>query len=305
MTDSAVKIVNKVPTHVFEWRLHRENVPLIMVVPGSPGMGHFYIPFARKLFQLGKGAYEVSVVSHAGHSPGHRRRNRDGRNWYKLEDQVEHKLAYIRERAKSGNPIILVGHSIGCYMIMQMLKELSPDSVLQAFFLFPTIEDMSNAKRGKELYPVFTWLRFLVLFSVWLASCLPRSFQTWIMRSYFHNSPRDHFDYTVEGAVNLVNTACVNNCFRMAVQELTEVNKLDTDVLDAHIDKISFYYGAKDHWVPPSCFPQMKSRYPEQDIVQCENGYHHAFVLAESNEMAEYVHSKLRLSSHPSGVKLL
>ena len=61
-----------VPTHVLSLRNDpagdEAKVPLVVIVPGSPGMGHFYLPFAHKLFDLGEGRYDVSVVSHAGHS---------------------------------------------------------------------------------------------------------------------------------------------------------------------------------------------------------------------------------------------
>ena len=300
-----MKIVNKIPTHVFEWKSNKKDIPLIMVIPGSPGMGHFYIPFARKLFQLGKGSYNVSVVSHAGHSPGHRRVNRDGRDWYSLEDQVEHKLEYVREHVNNNTPILLVGHSIGCYIIMQMLEQLSPDLVQKVLFLFPAIEGLGRSKGGRRL-SVISWFRLLILFFVWLTSWIPKPIQTWVVKKYFHNSPRDHIDYTVEAATNLVNPSCVNNCFRMFNQELTVVNNLNTELLGAHIKKISFYYGAKDRWLPPNAYADMRRRYPGKDIVQCDNGYQHAFVLTESNEMAQYVHGKIaKIIRNPSGVKLL
>ena len=300
-----MRIVNKIPTHVFEWKSHHKDVPLVMVVPGSPGMGHFYIPFARKLFQLGKGSYNVSVVSHAGHSPGHRRISKDGRDWYSLEDQTEHKLAYIREYVNNNTPIVLIGHSIGCYIIMEMLKHLTPEVVQKVVFLFPAIEGLRNSPQGKRLSYV-SWFRLLILFIVWLGSWLPRPIQTWVMRRYFHNSPRDHIDYTVEGAVNLVNPSCVNNCFCMFNQELAVVNNLNTELLENHVTKISFYYGVKDHWLPPNAYTNMMRRYPGRDIVQCSNGYHHAFVLTESNEIAQYVHNKfVKTIRDPSGVKLL
>lgn len=305
MRDSAVKIVNKIPTHVFEWKSNKKDVPLIMVIPGSPGMGHFYIPFARKLFQLGKGSYNVSVVSHAGHSPGHRRINKDGRDWYSLEDQVEHKLGYIREHVNNNTPMVLIGHSIGCYITMRMLEQLPPDLVQKAVFLFPAIEGLGRSSQGR-LLSYISWFRLLILFIAWLTSWIPKPIQTWVVKRYFHNSPRDHIDYTVEATTNLVSPSCANNCFRMFNQELTVVNNLNTELLDAHIKKISFYYGAKDHWLPPNAYADMRKRYPGKDIVQCSSGYRHAFVLTESNEMAQYVHGKIaRMMRDPSGVKLL
>lgn len=43
-----------------------------------------------------------------------------------LNGQVEHKLAFIRTHVPQGTNLILVGHSIGCYIILEMMKR-SPE----------------------------------------------------------------------------------------------------------------------------------------------------------------------------------
>lgn len=43
-----------------------------------------------------------------------------------LSGQVEHKLAFIRTHVPRGTTLVLVGHSIGCYIILEMMKR-SPD----------------------------------------------------------------------------------------------------------------------------------------------------------------------------------
>lgn len=43
-----------------------------------------------------------------------------------LNGQVEHKLAFIRTHVPEGTNLILVGHSIGCYIILEMMKR-SPE----------------------------------------------------------------------------------------------------------------------------------------------------------------------------------
>lgn len=43
-----------------------------------------------------------------------------------LNGQVEHKLAFIRTRVPRGTSLVLVGHSIGCYIILEMMKR-SPE----------------------------------------------------------------------------------------------------------------------------------------------------------------------------------
>lgn len=43
-----------------------------------------------------------------------------------LDGQVEHKLAFIRTHVPRETSLVLVGHSIGCYIILEMMKR-SPD----------------------------------------------------------------------------------------------------------------------------------------------------------------------------------
>ena len=170
--------VDGIPTHVFHLETVSHNDCLLLVVPGSPGASHFYIPFAKRLFDLGRGAYDVSVVSHAGHSPGVYRQPRPDeegveRDWFALEDQISHKLAFLRERAEHKTRLYLVGHSIGCYIILNMLKHLTQSRVKKILFLFPTIERMSATPNGVSQRPLFTTLRLPFTGTVWLTGGHP------------------------------------------------------------------------------------------------------------------------------------
>lgn len=39
-----------------------------------------------------------------------------------LNGQIEHKLAFLRERVPRETGLVLLGHSIGCYIILEMIK---------------------------------------------------------------------------------------------------------------------------------------------------------------------------------------
>jgi len=39
-----------------------------------------------------------------------------------LNGQIEHKLAFLRKHVPRETSLVLVGHSIGCYIILQMMK---------------------------------------------------------------------------------------------------------------------------------------------------------------------------------------
>lgn len=44
------------------------------------------------------------------------------RDVFGLNGQIEHKLAFLRKHVPSETRLVLVGHSIGCYIILELLK---------------------------------------------------------------------------------------------------------------------------------------------------------------------------------------
>ena len=291
-----VEDVNEVPTHVFTQKSSVRNRTLLLIVPGSPGMGHFYIPFATRLFQQGGGAYDVSVVSHAGHSPGFAKPESSGdpggRNWYDLDDQIYHKMAYIEQQAAEKDALYLVGHSIGCYMVLKMLKQLTPEKVKKAILLFPTIEKMALTPNGKSLSPLFTTFRYPFMGAVWLLSNFPDTVRRFVLGQYFYTTPQEHLEHIILGAMN-IDGKSIYNILCMANQEMQEVADIPEQIIHENIDKLVFYYGQEDKWNTKSCYEDMAKRFPGKDVNLCKNGYPHAFVETSADEVADFVYSKL------------
>lgn len=312
-----VEEVNGVPTHVFALTRDAErgasSRPLVMVVPGSPGMGHFYVPFATRLFQLSQERADVCVVSHAGHSPGVRRSSsclsaagkgvatpppegEETRDWFDLEDQVAHKMAYLEQRVLGREEVYLVGHSIGCYMILQMLQRLPPLLIKKAVMLFPTIERMSETPNGRKLAPLFSTYRRVATSLVGLLSWCPEWVREFVLRQYLYTTPAEHLGHMTR-ALTTVDGHSMHNILCMAGQEMEEVAALPEDLVRRHIDRLVFYYGSDDSWTLKSCYQDMAERFPDKEVHLCSHGYPHAFVLTASDEMAKFVFSRLPLTS--------
>lgn len=49
-----------------------------------------------------------------------------------LDGQTEHKLAFLRKHVPRETTLLLIGHSIGCYIILEMMKR---DPELKVFQL--------------------------------------------------------------------------------------------------------------------------------------------------------------------------
>ena len=288
--------VHGIPTHVYCRRARSEKSPFIMVVTGSPGMAHFYIPFVDRIFELHGGRSQVCVIGQAGHSPGvaKEKTGNNGRDWYSLEDQVEHKLAFLERYARDRDSLYLIGHSIGCYMLLQMRDKLAEDRVKRVILLFPTIERMAETPNGIRQAPLFSTLRPLFIAICWLLSLLPLSLKTFLLNhsSRLSSSPPDQRPHFIQAILNLT-TASWYNILCMAHQEMTEVSVLPVDTIRAHLHKLVFYYGVGDQWNTPELCPRIQQLFPQGDITLCRHGYKHDFVLESANEMAEYCCDKM------------
>ena len=289
-----------IPTHVYCRRAQQtltatrvSSSSLVMVIPGSPGMAHFYIPFVDRLFELCDGRSQVCVVGQAGHSPGvAKEADSLGRDWYSLEDQIAHKIAFLREYAVGKNAVYLIGHSIGCYMILHMLDQLPEDVVKKAILLFPTIERMSETPNGQQQTPLFTTFRTMFVFVVWLLSFIPAFIQTYILHRVFCKSPSNQRHNFVRAIMNIGSPGSIYNILCMAQQEMQEVGALPVDIVRHHLSKLVFYYGVGDQWTLPHFCSDLQRLFPEGDITLCPHGYAHAFVLLASVPVAEFCFMK-------------
>lgn len=204
-----------------------------------------------------------------------------------LEGQIKHKVKYIKDHIPADVKLILIGHSIGCYMIMRILDEIDHQRVVRCFQLFPTIERMAQSPKGQVATPMLKYLRWLGTAIVHGASYLSPFVQYRLLLWYF--SGRKIPECVYNASMNLFDPFCVSNVMYMANLEMQQVAHLDEDLVERHLPKMSFYYGEDDHWCPKSYYFDMKKKFPHGDIRLCENGYDHAFVLEASDEMGDIV----------------
>uniref|UniRef100_F6UPQ7 Lipid droplet-associated hydrolase n=1 Tax=Callithrix jacchus TaxID=9483 RepID=F6UPQ7_CALJA len=117
---------------------------LIFIIPGNPGFAGFYVPFAKALYSLTNRRFPVWIISHAGHvlAPKDKKilktsedsNAQEIKDIYGLNGQIEHKLAFLRTHVPKDMKLVLIGHSIGSYFTLQMLKRV-PDLPL----MLPTL----------------------------------------------------------------------------------------------------------------------------------------------------------------------
>uniref|UniRef100_A0A8C6P4K6 Lipid droplet-associated hydrolase n=1 Tax=Nothobranchius furzeri TaxID=105023 RepID=A0A8C6P4K6_NOTFU len=176
--------------------------------------------------------------------------------------------------------LVLVGHSIGCYMILEMLKRNPELKVLKAILLFPTIERMAQSPQGKVMTPVLCQMRYLAYLPVFLLSLLPGAVQALLVRLVLT-------DFIPPAA----------NSMYLGGQEMRKVLERDNLTIEKNLDKLIFYYGAADHWCPVTYFHDIRRDFPQGDFQLCDKGFRHAFVLDAGQEVAQMVDSKTLLNA--------
>ncbi|GAA6108657.1 lipid droplet-associated hydrolase isoform X2 [Tachysurus ichikawai] len=214
-----------------------------------------------------------------------------------LNGQIEHKLSFLLEHVPRDTHLILIGHSIGCYIILEMMKRDPELKVVKSVLLFPTIERMASSPQGKVMTPVLCHLRYIVYLPIFLLSLLPERLKAGMVQIVLRNM--HSLDTScVPATLSLINVDCAANAMYMGSQEMRMVLDRDNLTIQQHLDKLIFYYGATDHWCPVQYFQDIRRDFPDGDVRLCERGLRHAFVLDAGEEMASmitvWIHDDLR-----------
>ncbi|KAM6458904.1 lipid droplet-associated hydrolase isoform 2-T3 [Liasis olivaceus] len=205
-----------------------------------------------------------------------------------LHGQVEHKLNFLRKNVPKDVKLVLIGHSIGCYIALKIMKHAPELEILRTILLFPTIERMAHSPQGRLLTPLLCQLRYILYMPAYLLSLLPEKAKSFLVRCALHGQKSSN-DVLVTTSVDMINMDCIANIMYLGSQEMRKVIDRDNSTIKQHLKKLIFYYGATDVWCPLQYYEEMKMEFPDGDIRLCEKGIHHAFVLDASREMAEMI----------------
>nr|UCK81627.1 proteasome inhibitor PI31 subunit [Arenicola marina] len=267
-----------------------QNV-LVLIIPGNPGLSGYYTEFMQRLYDnSGQSKTPVWCVAHAGHGllPESAGKSDPEENYCSLQGQVRHKLRFVADHIPRDTRLILIGHSIGCYMILHMLKKLDTSRVLKGLLLFPTIERLALSESGRRVTPVLKRLYWAAHFPLYPVYYLfPGFVKDWIVRWYFKGRGVHHS--AIEATKRLGDPWTVRRVVSMANEEMQRVVDPDCDVIAANLNRLMFYYGSRDHWCPVQYYEDMKARFPDGDIMLCQQGIEHAFVLGSSKLMADII----------------
>jgi len=193
----------------------------------------------------------------------------------------------VREYIAAHVKVILIGHSIGCHIALQLLNrdDQFSSQVVQVLMLFPTIMEMSTSPNGKwftsSLLRPFHWLSPSIL---GLLDYAP-SVRSWLVRAYAVYR-QISAECIQKGIMTLLHRDVVQKVLLMAHAEMEEVTELDVPTLEQNLERLYFYFGATDDWCPLEFVNVMTTQVPGLKHDICTEGIRHAFVIEKSKRMA-------------------
>lgn len=283
--------------HTLWWPTKRRGHPptvVLLFIPGNPGLLDFYLPFLNALYQKDTtNTLAILALGHIGHSPViSAPQSIDACSLASQVESVARALDALKLEYGGTAKFALVGHSIGAWISLQVLKS-RPADVSAIFLLFPTISNIANTPNGKRLSWAFSPTSISILL---LLSRLVKYLPTYILCTIFRGWPLSqvlvlqrllHSPSSIAAALN------------MAGEEMIAVQGLDLVLLEEHRQRLWFYYAGHDDWVGPEKNKLLSSFYPDEGsrrIVQDESKIPHAFCINHGDQLAEHCHQWLASS---------
>ena len=222
---------------------------------------------------------------------------------FTLDEQIEHKIAFIREYIDPSKKIIVIAHSLGSYValkMMQRLQDAETKRIKQLLLLFPVFERTMETQSGRKWVPITQLLENTVVRTTKLIERLPPNVKNHLVQ--FIASKRKFSETSKKSLTTGVASLVTPNGLRNMSQIARDLSKIGhCENLENSINqfgaKLTFYYGASDLWTPLSFYRDMKTRFPDIDIRLDEEGICHAFVLNHSTFMAPIVSRMIRNKS--------
>lgn len=197
-------------------------------------------------------------------------------------------IEFIRRYVPADVKIHLIGHSIGAWIALELLKvdDIS-ERIHQCYCLFPTIEHMADSPNGRlyiRCIRRFWWLIYVC--AVLFARC-PTILHVFVLKVYFYFSSIPN--HCMGTTLKYIRPSILKKIVFMANQEMDLIREVDYDNIGRNKHRIKFYYGATDGWTPLTYYRRLKERIPDVDASIDNHQINHAFVLRSSVEMGNIV----------------
>lgn len=208
-----------------------------------------------------------------------------------LEAQILHKAKFIQDFILPTTKLILVAHSIGCYVVLELLNRFENISQMidHCILLNPTIDSMIATKSGTKLNFIFQYFYYPI---IGLAHCieflLSQQIRENMMAAFFRfNGYKNLPQNVIKSATNLLNPYCLKATICMVLDEFGQIFEPKWNIIENNAKRLSLYYSENDHWVPIEYYYKIRNKLEKflnlLDLRLCLENIEHAFIMQPEN----------------------
>ncbi|XP_044978505.1 lipid droplet-associated hydrolase-like [Hordeum vulgare subsp. vulgare] len=285
-----ISMVSSFATELLEIR-SREPEPSpslhVLVVPGNPGIVGFYKDFVEALYEDLGGRASVTAIGHISHG----QKDYEHGRLFSLHEQIEHKIDFLeQELLHTEQSIIVVGHSIGAYIGLEICKRFQKKVI---FFvgLYPFLTLNKNAMKQSAIGYVAR--SSLLSKGVSLFASFIGSLQASVTRSIVKRFLGSSWSATAidAGCSHLLQYHTMRNVLFMAKTEFLKLyEEPDWNFIRAKQDQIAFLFGVDDHWGPLTHLEEISRHAPGVALSIEKEGHTHGYCCTEAGSfwVADY-----------------
>ncbi|GMC24108.1 unnamed protein product [Saccharomyces cerevisiae] len=232
-----------------------EDAPLLVWIPGNPGLLYYYQEMLQHL-HLKHPDWEILGISHArmtlnAHS---------NTPIFSLQDQVDHQVEVINNFSCKNRKIIIMGHSVGAYIVQKVcLSNKLVGSVQKVGLVTPTVMDIHTSEMGIKMTAALRYIPplahvvslFSYIFFYWILS---EGFSRFIIDK-FMGCGSTGYQAVLSTRIFLTHRQFVRQSLGLAAQEMEEITT-NWEFQDRFINyceengiSIWFLFSSNDHWV--------------------------------------------------------
>ncbi|KAM0992938.1 hypothetical protein FF1_008662 [Malus domestica] len=257
----------------------------VLVIPGNPGVVSFYKDFVESLYELLGGTASVTGKTLVFVNWEHGR-------LFSLQEQIDHKMDFVKQELQNNEvPILLVGHSIGSYISLEMFRK-SPEKVTFCVGLYPFLALNRQSVQQSFIRKLAASRILSVVLSLIVAPL--GLFPIRLLRLIVTTFLGKPWSATAVEATcsHLVKYHTMRNVLFMAMTEFRELSATpDWAFMRGNQHKIAFLFGIDDHWGPLQMFEEISKQVPDVALSIEREGHTHAFGCTEAGSLwvAEHV----------------
>lgn len=266
---------------ILEFRAEKPSLQ-VLFIPGNPGIVSFYKDYVEAVYESLDRKATVTAIGHIAHT------SEDWENGrlFSLQEQIQHKKEYVKEELLPQRiPILLVGHSIGAYISLEIFKAF-PEKVSYMIGIYPfltmnrdsTWQSLLTKSAGSQIVSVGVscFAALVGLFPNWFHQGLIR---TLLGRSW--SSDAVHVACTY-----LLRYSMVRNFTFMGMTEFKKLQEnLDWGFIKEQENRMAFLFGIDDHWGPLSLFEEVSQNVPGVNLTIEKEGHTHAFCCTKAGSI--------------------